>query len=450
MLPKNNLISKNTLLKINNIYADSYNLILKENQRLTQEIENLKKTVIINKSLVDYVISSHQTSSSSLGNYDTNYDNDLSDSSFIIQKLKEEVSILNESLEKINKDYLSIYSEMVILKNTSFQEIENFKEKINLLEETLFIKENKIVYLENRLKEKSVKTSKSEEYIINPNKTILFLNNENISLKSTIKDLVENSRRLKEKNYILIANNENLNKEYEVLKEKFIRKMKFLEEYNKKEKYMPQNIQNLTLNEFVLNTKYKNLFFNENEPVRNKRLYKSNKNVLSNQTERIRSKSTNDLNILKPIIFQSKSNKLLIKNYKNKEHSKGTIVFESFLSYGVYFLNEILYENGLTYKDYLNLKTYSQFQQVVNLIDIFVLQIDKLSKDKKNLIISNNKLRKDVYLVNEKLNSFNKSPFLTKDNLTPGINNLIYNQDESISFINQINFDTIYNIDEEF
>ena len=166
---------KKTAIKILNKYADSYNNLIEENKSLQSEIKDLRTNIKFNKDLLNELISS-------MGKTQKNNKNSNNNNSIYVKMTQEvnELYIQNEKLSKernMLREKLLHYEE---LSSESYNKLkednEQLKNKVFLLEQVIFKKNNTISGLQNKLsKIRKDKIAKGEIYQFNSFKFSLTL-----------------------------------------------------------------------------------------------------------------------------------------------------------------------------------------------------------------------------------------------------------------------------------
>ena len=147
---KEKRIETKTVLKLLNSYAESYNLLDKENKSLRQYISDLSTNLKVSKQIIDTFISK-----SSENKYQS-----------IILNLQNENKMNSETNELLTKKILELQKEIYKYKeiiNNLKEEIEELKRRNFILEESLIKKESIIMTYKKGL-------SKNSYIVIHPNK----------------------------------------------------------------------------------------------------------------------------------------------------------------------------------------------------------------------------------------------------------------------------------------
>lgn len=145
---KNNSKQK-TALKLANQYAESYKLIEKENKGLCNEIQDLKTSLQINKTMISDLLSSMKPAQKEKA---------------VIDGLRKEILVLNKSVEFYKKENseLKQCSESSI--NTSELFISKYQKQIDSLSSKVFLLENTVIKKENMIKQLNKKIDDSLFY----------------------------------------------------------------------------------------------------------------------------------------------------------------------------------------------------------------------------------------------------------------------------------------------
>ena len=188
---------KKTAIKILNKYADSYNNLIEENKSLQSEIKDLRTNIKFNKDLLNELISS-------MGKTQKNNKNSNNNNSIYVKMTQEvnELYIQNEKLSKernMLREKLLHYEE---LSSESYNKLkednEQLKNKVFLLEQVIFKKNNTISGLQNKLsKIKDNSIYEKETFVLEPSKAVIEINDELLLYKKIYNKLIKAIQRSK-------------------------------------------------------------------------------------------------------------------------------------------------------------------------------------------------------------------------------------------------------------
>ena len=191
-LEKNDEESKKTAIKLVNQYADSYKIVEKENKLLSQEIQDLKMSLQISKTMITDLLS--------------NLKLNLKEKS-IIDGLKQEIDLLSKSLDyykKENSEIKSIYSTASIdLNQSKYQkQIDNLSNKVFLLENSIAKKDMQMKQMTKKLndslfyKELDGSIFIKETYLIDPQVTVNLIHEDLLLYKHVYEKISVNFKDL--------------------------------------------------------------------------------------------------------------------------------------------------------------------------------------------------------------------------------------------------------------
>jgi hypothetical protein len=406
------------------------------------------------------------------GKYDDEYYINL------LNKINQENCLLQAQLKSINKNYDNLISTARMKEHNINEEICLLKEKNQKLQEDNFLVTNKLNEEENKRKavlrsyQRADLAFIKEVYIIeNFDKKILALTNELETLRKEYENLVEKYSIIKEKNYSLKELNEMLQSDNEILAKKVKLRTKRLNEYQKNEKYKPdinlnsslienynerlnkmkskydirqlelnsnrsiQNVDSPIKNNFISNIKIESFRLNAvelqneyNNEYQNLGIEADEDSSVDNIS--IKKKNSNNLNRIKRI------SKRIIKTrkytYNNLKQIGLGFDFKS-LIYVENIWKEILFENGLNYKQLLVLHNFFCLEKLYKSINMFkktftkqVIEFNLVNQDNARLNEKINMIKEEIEnlkkqnknfenIIKDGLNSF-KSPILGKKN----------------------------------
>ena len=356
---KEKRIETKTVLKLLNSYAESYNLLDKENKSLRQYISDLSTNLKVSKQIIDTFISK-----SSENKYQS-----------IILNLQKENKMNSETNELLTKKILELQKEIYKYKeiiNKLKEEIEELKRRNFILEESLIKKESIIMTYKKGL-------SKNSYIVIHPNKGIIKMNDELLTYKSIYEKISK----------LLKKNDEKLDK-YEAI---------IASLQTEKEQLKTQNkIQLYSVNREKENLKYKlkTTLNTLNE----------DKSYRSSKTQKIRNINMKNIN-LNSNNNQELKNKLQMESLDKSNKSIEEINFSnvSSNSYNNEEFKEILRQAGLSIEAYMLLSSNKLYSKLTDTIELMF----KLVSD-KNMTI------KILEIENENLNE--KNIELNEENMT--------------------------------
>ena len=356
---KEKRIETKTVLKLLNSYAESYNLLDKENKSLRQYISDLSTNLKVSKQIIDTFISK-----SSENKYQS-----------IILNLQKENKMNSETNELLTKKILELQKEIYKYKeiiNNLKEEIEELKRRNFILEESLIKKESIIMTYKKGL-------SKNSYIVIHPNKGIIKMNDELLTYKSIYEKISK----------LLKKNDEKLDK-YEAI---------IASLQTEKEQLKTQNkIQLYSVNREKENLKYKlkTTLNTLNE----------DKSYRSSKTQKIRNINAKNIN-LNSNNNQELKNKLQMESLDKSNKSIEEINFSnvSSNSYNNEEFKEILRQAGLSIEAYMLLSSNKLYSKLTDTIELMF----KLVSD-KNMTI------KILEIENENLNE--KNIELNEENMT--------------------------------
>ena len=356
---KEKRIETKTVLKLLNSYAESYNLLDKENKSLRQYISDLSTNLKVSKQIIDTFISK-----SSENKYQS-----------IILNLQKENKMNSETNELLTKKILELQKEIYKYKeiiNNLKEEIEELKRRNFILEESLIKKESIIMTYKKGL-------SKNNYIVIHPNKGIIKMNDELLTYKSIYEKISK----------LLKKNDEKLDK-YEAI---------IASLQTEKEQLKTQNkIQLYSVNREKENLKYKlkTTLNTLNE----------DKSYRSSKTQKIRNINMKNIN-LNSNNNQELKNKLQMESLDKSNKSIEEINFSnvSSNSYNNEEFKEILRQAGLSIEAYMLLSSNKLYSKLTDTIELMF----KLVSD-KNMTI------KILEIENENLNE--KNIELNEENMT--------------------------------
>lgn len=130
--------AKNTAIKIANQYAESYQIIEKENTLLKQEINDLKTNLQINKDMIKDLLSSLKPAQKEKA---------------VIDGLKKEINILNNTLNFYSKENAELKKGLI--NNTSNYDlfISKYQKQLDSLTNKCFLMENTISKKDNTIRQ---------------------------------------------------------------------------------------------------------------------------------------------------------------------------------------------------------------------------------------------------------------------------------------------------------
>ena len=364
---------KKTAIKILNKYADSYNNLVEENKSLQAEIKDLRANVKLNKEILSDLMSSMTKSSNS-------NKNSLSSNSFksVYNKINQELSSVYEQNEKLSKErnflrekilhYEENFSESL---NKLKEENENYKNKVFLLEQIIYKKNNIITSLKEKIsKIKDNSMYEKELYIIDPSKAVVEINDELLLYKKIYNKLIKaiQKSRISKARYETMV--EELQRENTKLKRKY--HLTIVSANREREtilSVLSQNTRGATEN---------------NQSTNKSPIYLGRNNIsLLSEDKRLKSK-------------------LSLKSLKNCETDE--------------FL-EILKNCGLTYDKYLKMSQKPQNEKFSEIIEMFIkllldknLSIEVLEKENSNLTVKNfelNKANMNLFTINNQMKNSN-------------------------------------------
>lgn len=410
-----------TLLKLNNQYADSYNLMYAENLSLKHEVNNLKTTLKINKHVIDKICTSHpqsqplasynstkgedvlsnyhqivrspitvndegqshlhkEESSKSLGFSSLSYE----ELTFLIDKLKEEnktmENFINSQEIKMNQQFDQIkQSESLLLQHNSLLMQENEK-----LSNELFLVSNKLFYSQSKLKESSSKKVKYEKFhlkeiiISDPQLSLLIVYDDLEKLKESTKDLLHLVENYKSKIESLTKLNESLQSVNIAYRRNLIKRTQELQEYRNKERSKPENVLNSSfskLKKSVPAKKTKKSALNLQELC----LSKDQANMQDENGNR----KKNYYETTKVIGCEVALADAMLKRIKNPNNIFN--VQYEIGRFGDKYLQNIIYENGLTYKTLNNLSLFKQCEGLVEILEQLIIALNKSNAENEVL-----------------------------------------------------------------
>lgn len=445
-----------TLLKLNNQYADSYNLLLVENKQIKQEMANLKANLKINKTLVDTLYNNHpsnpcsSTNTTIVGKLSSNvkvsqfnissteikqtiYNEkeekkeseekeqnlDLTQSNemmIYMVKLKEENSNLQLIIDNKSMEYNDLLTKYKLLENSSFQLSQQLKSQISKLTNDCFLLENKLILAENKEKEflRNIKNLNKyyvkEIYVISPENALLLLNNEYDQLKSSSLELLEIVKYYKEKISSLALMNDIIKGDNYLLKRKVQIKTKECEELRKLEKARPEN--NLNLSFTATKSKYSE--FEVKKIVRKKSSVKNTiltKEILFNDDEVAEGKRAKNRKSLTGDIvsIQPFSTNKLLNIYNNKDYIANVYSLDNRHNFANNIFKDMIYEKGMTYKDLFNLRTYEHTKLLFEVIDELINEVNKRNVEYNILKSECDNLKNETKSLNNKMNLMNRN-----------------------------------------
>ena len=356
---KEKRIETKTVLKLLNSYAESYNLLDKENKSLRQYISDLSTNLKVSKQIIDTFISK---------NSESKYQS-------IILNLQKENKMNSETNELLTKKILELQKEIYKYKeiiNNLKEEIEELKRRNFILEESLIKKESIIMTYKKGL-------SKNNYIVIHPNKGIIKMNDELLTYKSIYEKISK----------LLKKNDEKLDK-YEAIIASLQTEKEQLKTQNKIQLYSV-NRENENL-KYKLKTTLNTL--NEDKSYR------------SSKTQKIRNINAKNIN-LNSNNNQELKNKLQMESLDKSNKSIEEINFSnvSSNSYNNEEFKEILRQAGLSIEAYMLLSSNKLYSKLTDTIELMF----KLVSD-KNMTI------KILEIENENLNE--KNIELNEENMT--------------------------------
>lgn len=130
--------AKNTAIKIANQYAESYQIIEKENTLLKQEINDLKTNLQINKDMIKDLLSSLKPAQKEKA---------------VIDGLKKEINVLNNTLNFYSKENAELKKGLI--NNTSNYDlfISKYQKQLDSLTNKCFLMENTISKKDNTIRQ---------------------------------------------------------------------------------------------------------------------------------------------------------------------------------------------------------------------------------------------------------------------------------------------------------
>ncbi len=387
---------KKTAIKILNKYADSYNNLIEENKSLQSEIKDLRTNIKFNKDLLNELISS-------MGKTQKNNKNSNNNNSIYVKMTQEvnELYIQNEKLSKernMLREKLLHYEE---LSSESYNKLkednEQLKNKVFLLEQVIFKKNNTISGLQNKLsKIKDNSIYEKETFVLEPSKAVIEINDELLLYKKIYNKLIKAIQRskLSKERYETMV--EELQKENMKLKRKY--HLTIVSANRERETILSalsQNTRGATDN---------NVSYNNRTP---RLLGRQNLSLLS-EDKRLKSK--------------------LSINVNNKYDET-----DEFL--------EILKNCGLTYEKYLRMTQKAQNEKFVEIIEMMIkllmdknLSLEVLEKENSNLTVKNfelNKANMNLFTMNNQMknsNSVNSNNKTNNDSLDNNTSTLTQNR----------------------
>jgi hypothetical protein len=186
---------QNTLLKLVNKYAESYNILEEENKELKIQIKDLKENLKINKEIIEGMFITNKNSVNHM----------------YIEKLKEENQKLTVMMEKAHIEREDAKNKYTIIENyinemklKENDELEKIRQKLFVVENAIIKKDNIIELLKRKLAQLNElpfnknSTKKEEVYIIEPSKAVTQIHEELQVYKEIFKKLSAESKSNKE------------------------------------------------------------------------------------------------------------------------------------------------------------------------------------------------------------------------------------------------------------
>jgi hypothetical protein len=415
--------TKKTALKLINKYADSYNLIIKENAFLKDEIKDLHENIRINKEIIESFFSKHNTFN------DRNI--------FIIKKLKEESSKLLLKNEGLHSQLQSLHSRLSLQESTYLELLTREKEESEKLKTKLFLCEQSIKKKDNLICMQRKKImSQGETFTNYPN------NNNNCFMNGFSTYFTKEILVIEPNSVIIEINNELL--KYKELCERLQEHIKHIEHNIKK---YEQNITTLQEENVKLRTQFKKHVIASNKERENlirkinKVKYKSSsvdncfKYVHTEYETNVNNNNNNDNNT-KLNNINGKHYKSLLKKLQLQEDEDTNKKFEN-----EEFV-EVIKLAGLGMNEYNKLSKMNLCSKLTDVIEImFRLLKDKnrtldlLDKENDNLIAKNYNLNRTNMNLNQEVSDLKteirtNSSFIsrnTNSNIPSAVKNTIDN-----------------------